>query len=418
MYRKQRWVVVLAIAMITPGLSRSAVAGDNETILHVFTDENGDGSEPSSGLVVDPAGNLYGTTYGGGAYLSGTVYKMTRSSDGSWTESIIYSFTGASDGFDPGGTLALDPSGNLYGTTRFGGSSSCSCGTVFELSPSSSGWSYTLLYTFTGGIDGSYPEASLTLDRTGVIYGTAFEGGANGVGTVFTLAPKAGARWRFALLHTFTGGKDGGYPDTKLIFDAAGSLYSTTAYGGSICGYRLGCGTVYELTPASGGWRETVLHRFSGGLDGEFPSGDLIFDPAGNLYGVAQGGGAHGLGVAYELEPSSTGWSHHILHSFIGKPDGASPNGSLTFDSTGNLYGTTAVGGVGFGTAFELTPSSGKWVCVLLYTFYTSHSDSANPTGSLVMDSFGTLYGAAAGGSYYAAGTVFQLSPPSSGSPR
>jgi uncharacterized repeat protein (TIGR03803 family) len=411
MHVKQLCNVVLTTVMIL-GPSRFAAAADTEIILHTFTDENGDGSQPSSGLVFDPAGNVYGTTYGGGAYLSGTVYKMASNLDGTWTESIIYSFTGGSDGFDPGGTLALDSSGNLYGTTRIGGGNGCSCGTVFELSPSSSGWNYRLLYTFTGGVDGSYPEAPLALDSIGRIYGSAFEGGAFGVGTVFSLAPKPGGKWRFSLLHTFTGGKDGGYPATGLIFDAAGDLYAATAYGGTNCNYRLGCGVAYKLTPGVGGWKETVLHTFTGGLDGEFPSGDFIFDSAGNLYGVAGGGGINGEGVVYELEPSSDGWREQVLHAFIGKPDGASPNGRLLFDAAGNLYGATGVGGVGFGTAYELTPSGGRWICTLLYTFYTSHADSANPTGGFVMDSAGNLYGAAAGGGYYAAGTVFELSPP------
>jgi uncharacterized repeat protein (TIGR03803 family) len=417
MYMNRQWIIILATAVIIPGLLRSAAATDTEDILHIFTDENGDGSGPSSGLVFDPVGNLYGTTYAGGAYENGTVYKMMPNSNGSWTESIIYSFTGGSDGETPIGTLALDAQGNLYGTARFGantGDYAC-CGSVFELSPTSSGWQYSLLYTFTGGDDGKYPSASVILGADGSLYGTAFEGGTYGVGTVFSLTPKAGGIWKFSLLHTFTGGKDGGYPNTNLIFDAMGSLYATTAYGGSGSACRMGCGTVYKLTPAVGGWRETALHEFTGGLDGWNPSGGLIFDAAGNLYGAAGNGGAHGQGVVYELEPFSGGWKDHILHSFIGKSDGGYPSGSLTFDPEGNLYGASSSGGVGFGTAFELTPLIGRWDCVLLYTFYTNSSDSADPTGSFVIDSSGNLYGAAAGGTYYAAGTVFELSPPSSG---
>jgi uncharacterized repeat protein (TIGR03803 family) len=266
------------------------------------------------------------------------------------------------------------------------------------LSPNSGGWQYSLLYTFTGGKDGTRPEGALTLDSTGTLYGTAFEGGAFGVATVFRLTPKPNGKWRFSLLHTFTGGKDGGYPDNGLIFDAAGNLYSATAYGGTTCKYYLGCGVAYELSPSAGGWKETVLHTFTGGLDGEFPSGGFIFDSTGNLYGVAFNGGANGEGVVFELKPSSGVWREQVLHAFLGKPDGAWPDGRLLADAAGNLYGATDDGSVGFGTAYELTPSGGRWICTLLYTFYTYHSDSANPTGSFVMDSAGNLYGAAAGG--------------------
>lgn len=411
----QVWMVRLLIGAIVLAPLRSVAATDGEAILHTFTDENGDGSGPSSGLVFDATGNVYGTTFEGGTYENGAVYKLAPNADGSWTESIIYSFTGASDGASPSGTLALDAIGNLYGTARFGpntGDFAC-CGSVFELSPTSSGWQYRLLYTFTGGVDGSYPSASVTLGAGGTLYGTAFEGGAYGVGTVFSLTPKAGGKWRFNLVHTFTGGKDGGYPDTNLILDAAGSLYATTAGGGSGTSCSTGCGTVFSLTQSGGAWREAVLHDFTGGLDGEFPNGTLIFDSFGNLYGTASGAGAHGLGVVFELKPSSGIWKETVLHAFVGKPDGASPNGRLALDAAGNLYGTSDGGGsVGFGTAFELTPRAGRWSFTLLHSFFVSHSDGAEPTGGLVTDSSGNFYGAAGGGSF-AAGLVFVLTPTS-----
>jgi len=382
---------------------------DDESILHTFTDENGDGSQPLGGVVFDKAGKLYGTTWGGGQYQSGAIYELSPNAEGGWTEQVIYSFTGGNDGTSPTAGLAIDQLGNLYGSTKFGGSESK--GTVFELSPTPNGWAFNLIYTFTGGDDGAYPSAALTLDASGNIYGTAFEGGAHSVGTAFTLQLNSG-HWEFSLLHTFTGGKDGGYPSANFIFDSVGNLYATTSYGGSGDSCYMGCGTVYELLPSSGGWHEKVLHNFNGGVSGSYPGGGLIFDSNGNLYGVAAGGGRHDEGIVYELLGTSGKWSYKSLYSFIGKPDGASPDGSLVFDPEGNLYGTAGVGGVGFGTAFELTPSAGKWDFVLLHTFYVEHSDGANPTGSLVLDAYGNLYGTAAGGGEPAAGLVFELSPP------
>lgn len=408
---KMSRLLTIAICLIL-ALSAAGHASNSESVVYSFTDGN-DGGVPYGGLIFDGAGNLYGTTSEGGAYEVGAVYKLAPKSTGGWTESAIYSFTGGSDGEDPLAGLTIDAMGNLYGTTHFGGvagSSDC-CGTVFELSPTATGWQYFLLYSFTGGIDGAYPWAALTLDASGDIYGTAFEGGKNGAGTVFELKRTATGGRRFTLIHTFTDGEDGGYPSGNLLFDQAGELYGTTSFGGILTCYSLGCGVAYKLTPGGGEWRETVMHTFTDGLDGEFPNSGFIADSAGNLYGVVGGGGTHGNGIVYELIPSSGIWKFRVLHSFIGKPDGASPYGSLIFDSMGNLYGTSQGGGeTGFGTAFELMPSSGKWNCVLLHSFYESHSDGADPNGSLVVDSFGNFYGSAGGGEL-AAGVVFALTP-------
>jgi uncharacterized repeat protein (TIGR03803 family) len=411
LYRRQSRLVGILAAFVLSVCSLGW-ATYSESVIYTFTDENGDASTPYGGLVLDHAGDLYGMTSQGGAFGAGAVYELTPNNSGGWTESVIYSFTGGSDGSSPVSGLAIDQTGNLYGTTHFGGNSGCSCGTVFELKSTSGGWQYNLLYTFTGGDDGSFPWASLTLDASGNVYGVAFEGGSRALGTAFSLRPTAGGRWSFELLHTFSGGKDGSSPTTNLTFDAEGNLYGTTEQGGGSSNCKMGCGTAYELTPTAGRWRETVLHSFTGAAGGQYPNGGLIFDSAGNLYGVAGGGGLHGQGTVYELSPSSGRWESRVLHNFIGKPDGAAPQGSLIFDSAGNLYGTTDGGGAGFGTAFELSPSAGKWNFLLLHTFYVSHSDAAEPTGGLIMDSSGNLYGAASGGNF-SAGVVFELSPTS-----
>jgi uncharacterized repeat protein (TIGR03803 family) len=406
---KMRAVVTLtAFVLISCGLGWGSYS---ESVIYTFTDEDNNAGVPYGGLVFDHAGNLYGTTFEGGTFGGGTVYELTPNGEGGWSESVIYSFTDGSDGYGPLTALAIDDTGNLYGTTHFGGNGSCGCGTVFELKSTTNGWQYSLVYTFTGGDDGSYPWASLTLDASGNIYGAAFLGGSSALGTAFTLQHLADGSWRFKLLHTFAGGRDGSHPTTNLIFDGQGNLYGTTEQGGGSANCEDGCGTAFELMPGGSQWHEILLHSFTGVADGQYPNGPLLFDAIGNLYGVAGGGGTHAQGTVYELQPSTGKWKAKILHNFIGKPDGAAPQGGLIFDAAGNLYGTSDGGGsVGFGTAFQLAPVHDSWSFTNLHNFYVSHADGAEPTGNLVKDSAGNFYGAASGGSY-AAGVVFVLSP-------
>jgi uncharacterized repeat protein (TIGR03803 family) len=303
----------------------------NLTVLHSFT--GGDGSHPRAALIADAAGNLYGTTISGGVQDAGTVFQLTPSG----TLNVLYSFTGSGDGALPWAGMIADASGNLYGTTYGGGANGQ--GTVFQLDPSGT---LTVLYSFTGGNDAS-PWAGLIADAAGNLYGTT-EGG-DGPGEVFQLTPSG----TLNVLHNFTG-RDGAIPHGGLIFDAAGNLYGTTHNGGASAAY----GTVFQLTPSG---TLNVLHSFTGGSDGAYPEAGLIADTAGNLYGTTWGGGAGGQGTAFQLTPSGT---LNILHSFTGS-DGTYPSGDLIADAAGNLYGTTALGGANTscpgacGTVFELT---------------------------------------------------------------
>jgi uncharacterized repeat protein (TIGR03803 family) len=402
-----------------------------------------DGSMPSSDLIFDSTGSLYGTTRGGGASGSGTVFKLTPNADGGWTESVLYSFcslTKCADGEEPGAGMIFDEAGNLYGTTDIGGVASCSegCGVVFELTPHQGGnWTESVLYSFcslTNCADGMSSSGSLIFDQLGNLYGTAGAGGRTscneGCGVVFELMPISNGKWKEKVLHGFNG-DDGAYPDAGLIFDAAGNLYGTTGVGGaeSTCNAPLGCGVVFELTPKAGGnWKEKVLHRFVGG-DGNDPTARLIFDSAGNLYSTTAEGGALsqcggiGCGVVFELTPNAGGsWKEKTLHRFGYGTDGSTPYSDLIFDQAGNLYGTTSGGGAGLGVVFKLAPNStGGWNGKVLHKFTHNGSPDggARPYAGLIFDATGNLYGTTIlGGNSNdcgksGCGVVFKLTVPS-----
>jgi uncharacterized repeat protein (TIGR03803 family) len=357
----------------------SGTAEQTLTTLHSFTGGD-DGANPVASLIADAAGNLYGTTPYGGASGYGTVFALTPSG----TETVLHSFTGGDDGGYPAAGLIADASGNLYGTTGFGGDAGY--GTVFRVTQSGT---ETVLHSFTNA-DGAYPLAGLIADAAGNLYGTTEGGGANGYGTVFKLTPSGTE----TVLHSFTNA-DGAFPLAGLIADADANLYGTTNNGGAS-----GYGTVFKVTPSG---IETVLHSFTGGADGGYPFATLIADVAGNLYGTTSNGGASGYGVVFALTPSG---AETVLHSFTGS-DGGYPKAGLIADAAGNLYGTTNYGGanVYYGTVFELTASGTETV---LYSF-TSGGDGANPSAALVADAAGNLYGTTmnAGASGY--GTVFKL---------
>ncbi len=330
-------------------LSHKVGGGWAYTVLHTFN--GADGGNPAAGLIFDARGNLYGTTRVGGARGYGTVFQLRQQGVGRWTERVLHSFNPETDGGFPTDSLILDARGNLYGTTTLG--------TVFELSPEADGnWTEKVLYRPTGGPFGANPEAGLVMDTRGNLYGTTYYGGNPNYdcGMVFELSPQAGGGWTGTVLHTFNQ-LDGCNPAAGVIFDGAGNLYGTTAVGGDYregCGN--GCGTVFELSPeAGGGWTEKVLDY--GGYDA-YPSG-LIVDAAGNLYGTTFSDGAFGDGTVFEMSPDADGgWTYTVLHSFDPKcHDGAVvPNGgSLIFDAAGNLYGMTSGGGAyGYGTVFEI----------------------------------------------------------------
>ena len=309
-----------------------------ETTLHVFTGD--DGAYPIAELAADSAGNLYGTTYNGGAYVAGTVFKV--SSRGKTT--IIYNFTGGNDGGNPFAGLVADDSGNFYGTTTGGGAHGA--GTVFKITPRGR---ETVIYSFAGGSDGVYPIGSLLRDSAGNFYGTATNGGIDcdgsgvGCGIVFKLTPKG----KETVLYRFEGGEHGADPAAGLIMDAAGTLYGTTNNGGSDCD----CGNVFKLTARG---KQTALHVFTGGSDGGNAKSRLVLDITGNLYGTAGSGGSGdcSCGVVFKVTPKG---AMKIVHTFDGN-DGGYPFAGMVTDAAGNFYGTTAGGGAeSDGTVFELT---------------------------------------------------------------
>jgi uncharacterized repeat protein (TIGR03803 family) len=258
-----------------------------------------DGAFPVSGLVFDATGRLYGTTTGGGIGDAGVAFELARGADGRWAEQVLHYFHyDGTDGNTPESTLIMDTAGNLYGTTETGGT--YGYGTAFELTRNQSGeWSENILHNFNyDEVDGWYPAAGLTFDDLGNLYGTTYGGGTSGWGTVFELTPTAGGSWSETILHDFNDdGTDGAALNDGLIFDTAGNLYGTTQYGGSnfTCGGHgpIGCGTVFELSPTQGGeWQETILHNFqNNGKDGYYPTGTPILY-AGDLYGTTTEGGS------------------------------------------------------------------------------------------------------------------------------
>jgi len=279
--------------------------------------------------------------------------------------------------------------------------------------PSAQAQTYSVLYNFTGGSDGANPLAGLTMDSSGNLYGTTVDFGAYGWGTVYQLA-RSGPSWTLSTLYAFQGltgnYADGGGPASRAVFGPDGALYGTTTHGGFGQGcmeWDFGCGTVYSLRNNSGAWAESLLFQF-GNSDGGNPGyGDVVFDRAGNLYDSSSTSGPSGDGDAYKL--LTTNRAEAVLYSFQGMPDGSGPFSGPILDNAGNLYGTTSAGGAnGYGTVYELSPSAGGWTEATLYSF-TNGSDGGAPTSNLVMDRAGNIYGATQTGGVYGGGTVFRL---------
>ncbi|MGA8813751.1 MAG: choice-of-anchor tandem repeat GloVer-containing protein [Candidatus Sulfotelmatobacter sp.] len=338
------------------------------------------------------------------------------------TYTVLHSFTGGVDGATPSAGLTMDAAGNLYGTTLDGGSG---YGTVFKLTRKNSGWFLTRPYSFQGGSDGASPAASVIFGPDGNLYGTTLYGGGGtcgqgSCGTAFelhleaTVCSSSVCPWPETVLHRFTG-DDGGVPHGSLVFDTAGNIYGTTSWYGA-----LDSGTVFELIPSGGGWTESVLWNFMIGTDGgAAPQSGVILDAFGNLYGTTYLGGHWEEGTIFQLMRSGSGWVENVLYPFYGGMDGNFPVGGLIFDRSGNLYGTASVGGEGGGygpggTVDELT--SGNWDFVLVYAIPGSSTNLVpGPQASLTMDASGNLYGTTTGDGATLHGNVFRLSPSNGG---
>jgi len=410
--------IVLALVLI---LTQSA-SGQTYRVIYSFTGGQ-DGNDPSARLTMDRAGNLYGTTYEGG-YTGGnctehsllgcgTVFKLTKRS-ASWVFSSLYNFHWGTDGALPAGGVTFGPNGSLYGTTSLGGvGPGGGDGTVFKLNPSPTvcktalcPWIETMLYRFAGGSDGAMPDGDLLVDQAGSMYGTTHYGGGSGCegsgcGTVYKLTPYNGG-WTESLVYSFAGGAGGQSPSGGVISDSAGNLY------GSANGGAYEQGVVYELVPSNGSWTEKVLYSFTGGSDGTGP-GELIFDPYGNLYGTATQGGSGGGGTVFLLSPANGGWAFSVLYSLTGSILG--PTAGLAMDAAGNLYGTTVDDGAyGYGNVFKLTRSGSGWAYTSLYDF-TGGTDGGHAFGGVVLDANGNLFGTASAGGTHGDGVVWEITP-------
>jgi uncharacterized repeat protein (TIGR03803 family) len=409
-----------------------AIAQTQYEVLWSFAGSPNDGAMPLSNLVIDRAGNLYGTTERGGATPScagcGTVFKLSPGSDGTWSETILYNFCSdfntvlCLDGSLPKAGLIFDAKGNLYGTTSSGGANACpfiqgGCGTVFELSRPSSpseSWTETVLYNFCANyenstcLDGAVPVAQLTFDAMGKLYGTTPTGGTGGSsggccegGTVFELSPGSGG-WTETVLHNFcaAGGicADGLGPQAGVTFDKLGNLYGTTERGGD---YR-NLGTLYKLAPGSNGWTETVLRTSKQSL-ASFPLGTVSIDPLGNIYSTFSLGG-QGFGGLFSLRSHGGGTEF----SFNGN-DGDGPTAGVLIDAKrGTLYGTTSGGDSFLGTVFKMVAPAQLTV---LYNFCSQPNcvDGEGPFASLIEDTSGNLYGTTKLGGANNQGVVFEI---------
>jgi uncharacterized repeat protein (TIGR03803 family) len=387
----------LACITITVVLAVAAGAAPKYKVLHAFAGGK-DGGGLWGSLVLDNEGSLYGPA-------GETVFRLAPQANGNWKKTVLHRFGYGSDGSGPNGSMVFDAAGNLYGTTQVGGP--YERGVVFELSPGSNGWKETVLTDFPPPARAGNSDDGPIMDGAGNLYGTA--------GSAFELSPGSGG-WKFTNLHEFLGRDgDGADPYAGPIRDAAGNLYGTTSHGGGSKNCGDGCGTAWELSPeATGRWKETILHRFGGAHDGAFPGlGALAMDRSGNLYGTTDVGGQIGYGTVFELTPGSDGkWKETIVHSFAGGAAGDEPSGGVVMDQAGNLYGTTIAGGSGCdcGVVYKLAPGkNGKWTYTVLHTFIGS--DGAQPDANLILDGKGNLYGTTATGGAGGYGVAFELTP-------
>jgi uncharacterized repeat protein (TIGR03803 family) len=416
----KRVLINILVGGLVSGSATLAVA-QSETILHTFTTNSSGGFPASSGFAADATGALYGVAMNGGSCANnsgcGVAYKLTPPAGaGGWTQTVLYDFAGIPDAALPQGNLLIDATKHaVYGTSIYGGIDDN--GTVFALTPGHP-WTETVIHKFTGA-DGSAPSSGVVMYK-GNLFGTA-GGGPGGYGVIFHLRPPstAGGAWEEQTLHSFDLDDNGGFLLAAPVFDAAGNMYGTTFSGATVAG------TVYRLVPPVGGvgaWTLSTLYAFTGGIDGGSPLCSLVFDNAGALYGTAEDGGDFNNGTVFKLTPPSGGtgaWTESVIYSFTGGADGAIPIAGVTFDSVGNLYGVVGgggnlgfCGGFGCGAVFKLTGSgSGEtWTESVVYGF-EGGNDGNEPYSNLLLLN-GSLYGTTLlGGGTNGDGIAFQVTP-------
>jgi len=400
MFGKRQFTTVsaLTVALLCalPLIAARPAQAQTENVLYNFTYGTNTCCYPRARLTFDSAGNLYGATYYGGTDNAGTVFELSPNGNGTWSQTVIYSFTGGADGGNPWNPyVVLDSEGNLYGTAANGGKNGY--GVAFKLSRNGESWRETVLYSFADNGGGVNPFNGLIIGLGAHFYGQAFASpGYPAAGSIFELR-RSGGKWTEQAIYTSSTGLY-----SALSKDAAGNIFAT------------GSSTVFELSPnGNGGWNPTVIHTFTGPPnDGSTPLGRLVHDKAGNLFGTTVEGGAANLGTVYRLVRRKDGkWTEEILYSFGGGQDGSNPFEGLVFGASGNLYGTTTGGGnSGDGTVFELARGgNGSISETILWSF--DGTDGTSPGSSLILDGAGNLYGTTEGGGSSGYGVVFEMTP-------
>jgi uncharacterized repeat protein (TIGR03803 family) len=401
---------VLALAFL---LLPAASAVGKYKVLHSFSyGEQHQIGPPVGSLVLDKNGNLYGAAGGGGTgcdpFGCGLVFELKMRRGGGWAFVVLYEFAGGSDGAYPSGIVIFDGEGNLYGTLD--GNGSVDVSGVFELRPDSSGWSNTIVYSGNAG-PGVVP------DKLGNLYGEMGRGQYK-YGAIAELAPNSRG-WTYTPLYSFCVFQCGYSPSAPPIWDGKGNLFGTTTDGGiaqPACWTSFGCGVIFEMTPnGDGTWTYHILHRFaSSPTDGQTPYGSLVMDASGNFYGTTEFGGGQGNGTVFKFSFTGAHWEKTVVYDFPDWHDGALPNSTLVFDKAGNLYGIGGGGNQGCGpytcgVVFKLAPQkNGSWKYSVAHKF--SGPDGNFPIG-VIVDSKGNIFGTTSNGGTYNFGVAFEITP-------